>query len=84
MIPRMRTTISISDDLLKRAKKASLEKNCTLGEVIEEALLVTLLARKKSNEPQLPRAFKTFSGNGIRSGVELHSNAALEEQMNTP
>ncbi|HSP43410.1 MAG TPA: CopG family transcriptional regulator [Luteolibacter sp.] len=80
----MRTTISISDDLLKRAKKASVERGCSLGEVIEEALKVTLLARKKPGERETPRAFKTFTGGGVRPGVDPHSNAALEETMDAP
>ena len=48
----MRTTVSISDDLLKEAKKVSLKKNCTLGQVIDEALTLSLIARK--NERNLP------------------------------
>jgi hypothetical protein len=80
----MRTTISISDDLLKRAKKVSVERGCSLGEVIEEALKVTLLARKKPGERETPRAFKTFAGGGVRPGVDPHSNAALEDLMDVP
>lgn len=77
----MRTTVSISDHLLKQAKKASVERNCTLGEIIDEALTVTLVARRGRAATGKPRRFKTFSGSGIQPGVELHSNASLEELM---
>ncbi|MCP5531889.1 MAG: antitoxin [Akkermansiaceae bacterium] len=80
----MRTTISISDELLMRAKKASVERGCSLGEVIEEALMVTLLARKKPGEDEVPRSFKTFAGGGVRPGVDLVSNASLEDLMDAP
>lgn len=53
-----------------------------MGEVIDEALRVTFLARKKVDGRTTSRAFKTFFGGGILPGVELHSNAALEDQMN--
>jgi hypothetical protein len=77
----VRTTISISDHLLKAAKKASIERRCTLGEIIDEALTVTLIARSGSAQRDKPRRFKTFSGGGTQPGVDLHSNASLEDLM---
>jgi hypothetical protein len=79
----VRTTISISDHLLKEAKKASFERNCTLGEVIEEALKISLLAKPKSRQASKPKPFRTFSGNGIQPGVDLHSNASLADLMDS-
>lgn len=55
-----------------------------MGEVIEEALMVTLLARKKPGEDEVPRSFKTFAGGGVRPGVDLVSNASLEDLMDAP
>jgi hypothetical protein len=34
----MRTTLTIQDALLRKAKRASLERNLFVGEVVEEAL----------------------------------------------
>ena len=66
---------------MKQAKKASVERNCSLGEIIDEALTVTLIARCGAGPRGEPRPFKTFSGSGTQPGVDLHSNAALEELM---
>jgi hypothetical protein len=80
----MRTTISISDHLLKEAKKVSVERRCSLGEVIDEALTVTLLARPGSLSRHKPKPFVTFSGIGTLPGVDLNSNASLLDLMESP
>jgi hypothetical protein len=77
----MRTTVSISDHLLKVAKRVSVERNCSLGEVIDEALTVTLISLPGVAAREEPKPFKTFSGSGTQPGVDLHSNASLEELM---
>lgn len=77
----MRTTVSISDHLLKEAKKASLERQCTLGEIIDDALTATLVLQSGVSKRNQSKPFKTFPGNGIQPGVDLHSNASLEERM---
>jgi len=71
----------MSDHLLRQAKKASVERNCTLGEIIHEALTATPDARRGKAATGKPRRFKTFSDSGIQPGVKLHSNASLEELM---
>lgn len=79
----MRTTISISDELFLAAKTASLERSCTLGEVIEDALKVALLARKTVGMKKAAKKLKTFSGGGIQPGVDLRSNQALNDLMDS-
>lgn len=37
----MRTIVSIEDELLARAKERALNRKCSLGEVINEALLIS-------------------------------------------
>jgi len=54
-----------------------------LGEVIEEALKISLLAKPKSRQASKPKPFRTFSGNGIQPGVDLHSNASLADLMDS-
>ena len=76
----MRTTVTISEDLLKRARKAALERSCTLSALVEEALQRTLLADAAiaSSEPtRLP----TFRGRGLQPGVDLDDTASLLDVM---
>jgi hypothetical protein len=77
----MRTTISIEDSLLKKAKAASIDRNCSLGEVIEDALRVALLNESKSPHKSDARPLKTFGGSGVQAGVDLCSSASLLEVM---
>ena len=79
----MRTTVSISDHLLEEAKKASHERKCTLGEVIDEALTISLLARKSDTKSREPLKLKTFRGGGLQPGVDLDSNASLADLMDS-
>ena len=78
----MRTTLSINDNLLKEAKKRSIKRNCSLGEVVDEALRLSLFSQKKTgNASQTTRPLKTFKGSGIQPGVELNNSASLLEAM---
>jgi len=77
----MRTTISIEDSLLELAKQASLDRSCSLGEVIEDALRESLAVKKKTSKVQEMRPLKTYRGTGLRPGVDLDSNASLLEAM---
>lgn len=78
----MRTTISINDTLLQEAKKLSLARKCTLGEIVNEALRLSLSAQKKvSSVNDSARPLMTFNGSGIRPGVELNNSASLLEAM---
>lgn len=79
----MRTTVSISDPLLELAKKASRERCLTLGEVIEEALRVTLVARPKSLEKVRQLTLVTYRGTGVREGIDLDSGASLLNAMDS-
>ncbi|TSA37440.1 MAG: hypothetical protein D4R65_00780 [Verrucomicrobiaceae bacterium] len=73
----IKTTISIEDHLLDEAKRVSLERRCSLGELVEEALRLVLATRPKQKSMQKIRPFKTFRGTGLQSGVDLSSNAGL-------
>lgn len=83
MLWYVRTTVSISDHLLKEAKNVSSERKCSLGEVIDEALTVTLLARPSAKTRNEPKRFVTFSGTGTLPGMDLRSNASLEDVLLT-
>jgi len=76
----MRTTLSIHEPLLRRAKEISVQRNMSVGEVVEEALRSALGSRpKKGSGPVRP--LKTYRGDGLQPGVDLSSSAALLEVM---
>lgn len=77
----MRTTVSIDDRLLARAKEAALARNCPLGELIDESLRVSLAAQSKRKRAAPSKPLKTFRGTGLQPGVDLSSSAALLETM---
>ena len=75
----MRTTISISDELLAAAKRRARERGQTLGEVVDAALQRELSeARDRPDAPAVP-VFR--GGTGPRPGLDLTSNRALHEAL---
>lgn len=77
----MRTTLAISDALLRRAREESVKRNCSLSEVVEDALRASLTARPKSGRLARMQPMKTFRGTGLQPGVDLDSSSALLELM---
>lgn len=77
----MRTTISIENGLLGRAKEVAASSGRTLSAVVEDALRESLNrpGRDRHEETDLPR----FSGR-FRGGVDLDDSAALLELMDAP
>ena len=70
----MRTTVSLDDHLLRRAKEHAASQGRTLSEVVADALRVHL-----AEKPESPRLviLPTFGGSGLRPGVDLDDKAAL-------
>jgi len=77
----MRTTLSIDDQLLKKAKQLSIERQCTLGVVVEDALRMSLEKKASSADDRPFRSFKTFKGRGLQPGIDLNSNSSVLERM---
>jgi len=77
----MRTTVIIEDSLLNQAKQASVERGCSLGEVIDDALRASLIQRQKSSPATTVRPLKTFRGSGLQPGVDLCSSSSLSDIM---
>jgi Arc/MetJ family transcription regulator len=71
----MRTTVSISDDLLTEAKLLAARTGRSLGDVVDDALRVLLAqrAQRRSTEIALP----TFGGSGLLPGVDLEDKELL-------
>ena len=76
----MRTTVRLSDWLMKAAKQAALEQNISLTRLIEEAL------QEKLSGPHRPSRDRSFQlvavgGQGLQPGVDLDDSAALLKAM---
>jgi Arc/MetJ family transcription regulator len=75
----MRTTISISDELLAAAKRRARERGQTLGEVVDAALQRELSEFEDRREAPSVPIFD--GGTGPRPGIDLTSNRALQEVL---
>jgi hypothetical protein len=73
--------LTIDDALLSRARQVAIQRNCTVGEVVEDALRISLVARPKSGRLAPVRPLKTFKGSGLQPGVDLTSSASLLDTM---
>jgi hypothetical protein len=76
----MRTTISIEDHLLRAAKQRALEREMTLGSLIEDALRIVLDPARASEEKRAPLPVSTRRG-GTRPGVDIADGARLRDLM---
>jgi hypothetical protein len=76
----MRTTVTIRDDLLRRARQAALERSCSLSELVEESLQRALSVQQPAFRGK-PTRLPTFRGKGLQPGVDLDSSANLLEIM---
>jgi hypothetical protein len=76
----MRTTVSIDDDLLRQAKRAALESDRSLSDVVSEALREMLCRR--SGEPEY-RVELVTAGHGGRlvPGLDFSDNAAVRAAL---
>jgi hypothetical protein len=77
----MRTTVSIEDSLLQKAKKIAHERRSSLREVIEDALRAAFARGQKATRSGSARPLKTFKGTGIQPGIDLSSSSALLDAM---
>lgn len=79
----MRTTITIKDDILKRAKKRAAEEGRTLTSLIEDALALAVTKPKPSRRGRVELPVSKASG-GVLPGIDLNRSSDLEEVMNEP
>lgn len=75
----IRTTVSISDELLAAAKRRARERGLTLGDIVDAALRRELSQPHQSRDrPPVP-VFR--GGTGPRPGIDLTSSRALHETL---
>lgn len=78
----MRTTITIQDSLLERAKEEALQQKCTLGDIVNDALRARLAEVSRDVVRQVEEPpLKTYGQGGLRAGVDLNDNASLNDTM---
>jgi hypothetical protein len=78
----MRTTVRLSEELLRKAKKKAAAKGQTLTSLIEQGLRLVLADSDRpprSARVQLP--ISKASG-GTLPGIDLNRSADLEDRMN--
>lgn len=75
----MRTTIRLDDDLLRRAKRAAVERGTTLTALIEDALRRVLVAEVQPRHAAV--SLPTFRGDGLQPGADLDDTASLLDLM---
>ena len=75
----MRTTISIDDALLARARKRAAERGQTLGQFVESAVRRDLVAEGTSRDAPILPVFTR--GTGMRAGLDPSSNRALFDAL---
>jgi hypothetical protein len=76
----MRTTISIDDHLLRAAKRRALERDMTLGGVIEDALHLILDPARRPDQAPSPLPLSKRRG-GTRPGIDVADGARLRDLM---
>jgi len=76
----MRTTIRLSDDLLRKAKKQAAEKGRTLTSLIEEGLKSVLIEPRPAPSVRLRVPVSKASG-GTLPVVDLNRSSDLEDRM---
>jgi hypothetical protein len=74
----MRTTVDIDDQLLLYAKHQAVQQGCTLKQVIEDALRDFF---SHQSLQQKPVSLETFSGAGLKPGVNLDNGRSLNDIM---
>jgi len=80
MLRHMRTTINLPDDLILQAKKAALEADTTLTEVIANALREALLKGRRKR-PRRKIKLTTYGEGGTFPGVDLDDTSAVLDLM---
>jgi hypothetical protein len=74
----MRTTLRLDDRLLAEVKKLAIDTERTFTQVVEDALRMAL-AQRKGRKPMKPTKLHTCGGKGLQPGVDLSSNAAVQD-----
>ena len=76
----MRTTVRLSDDLLRKAKKKAAGEGRTLTSLVEEGLKIVLAESKSRKRGRVRLPISKASG-GTLPGVDLNRSSELQDLM---
>ncbi len=76
---RLRTIISLDNELHRRAKSYAAEHGTSLTALVEEALRTRLAERRAKRRP--PVRLPTFKGEGLQAGLSLDAMGAIYDRM---
>lgn len=76
----MRTTVTIDDDLLRQAKRAALDSDRSLSDVVAEALR-ELLCRRPAKPEYRVELITAGHGSRVVPGLDFSDNAAVRAAM---
>lgn len=76
----MRTTVRLSDDLLRQAKKKAAKEGRTLTSLLEEGLRAVLTEVRSVRRGRVQLPISKASG-GTLPGVDLNRSGDLEDRM---
>jgi hypothetical protein len=79
MVRIMRITVAVDDQLLTAAKERARARGQTLGQVVGDALRLSLAQRDGASAAVEVPVFR--GGSGPRPGIDLGSNRALHEVL---
>lgn len=78
----MRTTVRLSEELLRKAKKKAAEKGRTLTSLIEEGLKVVLADAHRAPARANAKLPVSKAFGGTLPGVDLNRSGDLDDRMN--
>ena len=81
MLLCMRTTVDISDDLMRDLKRMAADTRRSMKELIEDAIRASLVVRHAQQRSPAGQQVLTFKGKGIQPGVNLDSMRDLLDIM---
>jgi hypothetical protein len=77
----MKTTLDITDTLLRKAKVAAAQQNTTLTRLIEEGLQLRLRTRRKAEDATRLKLPVLKGRGGVVGKLDVLSNKAMLERM---
>jgi len=78
----MRTTVRLSEHLLRKAKKKAAEKGQTLTSLIEEGLKVVVADVGRAPRREHAKLPISKATGGTLPGIDLNRSGDLEDRMN--
>jgi hypothetical protein len=78
----MRTTVRLSEELLRKAKRKAVEKGQTLTSLIEEGLRIVLANPGNARRRGPAKLPISVASGGTLPGIDLNRSSDLEDRMN--